>query len=41
MNVKAFQDTNIIVHAFSSNDPRTNKAKASVHPGGIIGSELR
>jgi predicted nucleic acid-binding protein len=36
MNVKAFLDTNIIVYAFSSNDPRRDKAEALLHAGGII-----
>jgi predicted nucleic acid-binding protein len=40
MNVKAFLDTNIIVYAFSSNDPRRDKAEALLHAGGIISVQV-
>jgi predicted nucleic acid-binding protein len=40
MNAKAFLDTNIIVYAFSSNDPRREKAEALLHAGGIISVQV-
>ena len=40
MNAKAFLDTNIIIYAFSSNDPRRDKAEALLHAGGIISVQV-
>jgi predicted nucleic acid-binding protein len=40
MNAKAFFDTNIIVYAFSSNDPRGEKAEALLAQGGIISVQV-
>jgi predicted nucleic acid-binding protein len=37
MPVKAFLDTNILVYAFSSNDPRKPVAEELIIGGGIIG----
>ena len=40
MNVKTFFDTNIIVYAFSSNDPRSEKAEALLAAGGVISVQV-
>jgi predicted nucleic acid-binding protein len=40
MNVKPFLDTNVIVYAFSSNDPRGEKAEALLAAGGIISVQV-
>jgi predicted nucleic acid-binding protein len=40
MNVKPFLDTNIIVYAFSSNDPRNEKAEALLAAGGVISVQV-
>ena len=36
MNAKPFLDTNVIVYAFSSNDPRNERAAALLEGGGVI-----
>ena len=40
MNGKAFLDTNIILYAFTSNDPRREKALALLAAGGIISMQV-
>ena len=40
MNAKAFLDANIIIYAFSSNDPRRDKAEALLHAGDIISVQV-
>jgi predicted nucleic acid-binding protein len=40
MNAKAFLDTNIIVYAFTSNDPRSEKAEALLAAGGVISVQV-
>jgi predicted nucleic acid-binding protein len=40
MNVKTFLDTNIIVYAFSSNDPRSEKAEALLAAGGVVSVQV-
>ncbi|HEY7243054.1 MAG TPA: PIN domain-containing protein [Xanthobacteraceae bacterium] len=40
MNAKSFLDTNVIVYAFSSNDPRRDKAEALLRAGGIISVQV-
>jgi predicted nucleic acid-binding protein len=40
MNAKAFLDTNIIVYAFSSNDPRSEKAETLLVAGGVISVQV-
>lgn len=40
MNADAFLDTNVIVYAFSSNDPRRDKAEALLHVGGVISVQV-
>ncbi len=40
MNAKAFLDTNVIVYAFSSNDPRREQALALVTAGGIVSVQV-
>ena len=40
MNDKPFLDTNIIVYAFSSNDPRSEKAETLLTAGGIISVQV-
>ncbi len=40
MNAKPFLDTNIVVYAFSSNDPRNGRAEALLAAGGIISVQV-
>ncbi len=40
MNAKPFLDTNILVYAFTSNDPRSEKAEMLVAAGGIISVQV-
>jgi predicted nucleic acid-binding protein len=40
MNVKPFLDTNILIYAFASNDPRSEKAEALLAAGGIISIQV-
>jgi predicted nucleic acid-binding protein len=40
MNAKPFLDTNVIVYAFSSNDPRSAKAEVLLGGGGIISVQV-
>jgi predicted nucleic acid-binding protein len=40
MSVKPFLDTNIIVYAFSTNDPRSGKAEALIGGGGVISVQV-
>lgn len=40
MNAKPFLDTNIIVYAFSSNDPRNAKAEALLQAGGVVSVQV-
>ena len=40
MNGKPFLDTNIVVYAFSANDPRSEKAEALVAAGGVISVQV-
>jgi predicted nucleic acid-binding protein len=40
MSAKPFLDTNIIVYAFSTNDPRSRKAEALIESGGIISVQV-
>ena len=40
MPAKPFLDTNIIVYAFSSNDPRSERAYALMREGGIISVQV-
>lgn len=40
MNAKPFLDTNILVYAFTSNDPRRRKAEALVEAGGIVSVQV-
>src|SRR6266480_5695768 len=40
MNVKPFLDTNVLIYAFSSNDPRNQKAEALLAAGGIISVQV-
>lgn len=40
MNAKPFLDTNIVVYAFSSNDPRNDKAEALLEAGGMISVQV-
>jgi predicted nucleic acid-binding protein len=40
MNGKPFLDTNIIVYAFSSNDPRNARAEALLEAGGVINVQV-
>jgi predicted nucleic acid-binding protein len=40
MNAKTFLDTNIIVYAFSSTDPRSEKAEALLATGGVISIQV-
>jgi predicted nucleic acid-binding protein len=40
MNAKAFLDTNIIVYAFTANDPRSEKAEALLAAGGVISVQV-
>jgi predicted nucleic acid-binding protein len=40
MNAKPFLDTNIIVYAFSANDPRATTAEALLESGGVISIQV-
>jgi predicted nucleic acid-binding protein len=40
MHAKPFLDTNIIVYAFASNDPRGERADALVKAGGVISVQV-
>ncbi len=40
MNVKPFLDTNIVVYAFSSNDPRSERAEALLEAGGVVSVQV-
>ncbi len=40
MNAKAFLDTNIVVYAFSSNDPRSERAEALLEAGGVVSVQV-
>ncbi|MBV8745850.1 MAG: PIN domain-containing protein [Xanthobacteraceae bacterium] len=40
MSARPFLDTNIIVYAFSVNDPRSRKAEALVEVGGVISVQV-
>jgi predicted nucleic acid-binding protein len=40
MNVKPALDTNILIYAFASNDPRSEKAEALLAAGGIISIQV-
>ncbi len=40
MHAKPFLDTNIIVYAFTSNDPRSERADALVKAGGTISVQV-
>lgn len=40
MSAKPFLDTNIIVYAFSTNDPRSRKAEALLEGGGVISVQV-
>jgi len=40
MNAKPFLDTNVIIYAFSSNDPRNTRAAALLEGGGVISVQV-
>lgn len=40
MNGRTFLDTNVVVYAFTSDDPRSEKAKALLAAGGIISIQV-
>jgi predicted nucleic acid-binding protein len=40
MNAKPFLDTNILIYAFTRNDPRGPKAEAIVEAGGIVSVQV-
>ncbi len=40
MNAKPFLDTNILVYAFASNDPRSEQAEALLAAGGMISVQV-
>jgi predicted nucleic acid-binding protein len=40
MTAKIFLDTNVIVYAFSSNDPRNEKAEALLAAGGVVSVQV-
>jgi predicted nucleic acid-binding protein len=40
MNAKPFLDTNVIVYAFSSNDPRSKRAEALLEGGGVVSVQV-
>jgi predicted nucleic acid-binding protein len=40
MPAKQFFDTNILVYAFASNDPRTARAESLIAEGGVIGVQV-
>src|SRR6266516_1327730 len=40
MNAKPFLDTNILIYAFASNDPRSEQAEALLAAGGMISVQV-
>jgi predicted nucleic acid-binding protein len=40
MSAKPFLDTNIIVYAFSTDDPRSRKAVALIESGGVVSVQV-
>ncbi len=40
MNVKPFLDTNILIYAFASNDPRSERAEGLLAAGGLISIQV-
>ena len=40
MNARPFLDTNVVVYAFSSNDPRNERAAALLEGGGVISVQV-
>jgi predicted nucleic acid-binding protein len=40
MNARPFLDTNVVVYAFSSNDPRKERAAALLEGGGVISVQV-
>jgi len=40
MNAKPFLDTNILIYAFASNDPRSEEAEALLAAGGMISIQV-
>ena len=40
MNPKPFLDTNILIYAFASNDPRSDRAEALLVAGGVISIQV-
>jgi predicted nucleic acid-binding protein len=40
MNAKPFLDANVIIYAFSSNDPRNAKAEALLKAGGVVNVQV-
>jgi predicted nucleic acid-binding protein len=40
MNARPFLDTNILIYAFASNDPRSETAEALVAAGGVISVQV-
>jgi predicted nucleic acid-binding protein len=40
MSAKPFIDTNILIYAFASNDPRSEKAEAILGAGGIVSVQV-
>ncbi|HKU97280.1 MAG TPA: PIN domain-containing protein [Vineibacter sp.] len=40
MNAKPFLDTNIVVYAFSSNEPKSGRAEALLAEGGVISVQV-
>jgi predicted nucleic acid-binding protein len=40
MPVKRFFDTNILIYAFASNDPRSARAESLIAEGGVIGVQV-
>jgi predicted nucleic acid-binding protein len=40
MPAKQFFDTNILIYAFASNDPRSTRAESLIAEGGVIGVQI-
>lgn len=40
MNARPFLDTNILVYAFTTNDPRSDRAEALVARGGVVSVQV-
>jgi predicted nucleic acid-binding protein len=40
MSAKQFFDTNILIYAFASNDPRSARAESLIAEGGVIGVQV-